>query len=114
MSIAPPIDVSKARELAGGNAALARELFSLLRTELWATHVKLSNLDLSAAIGTLGDIAHKLRSSARYCAAPRLEMAAGQAEKLSRAAPAPGLIDQSRKELLLAMEEILGMSDPYT
>src|SRR4051812_47148579 len=113
MAISPAVDVLKAKELAGGNGNLARELFSLLRAELQATHVKLSELDLPGALGALADIAHKLRSSARYCAAPRLEQAAEQADKLSRAIAAPGLIDQSRRELLLAMEEILAMPDPY-
>jgi HPt (histidine-containing phosphotransfer) domain-containing protein len=109
----PAIDVQKARTQAGGNLELAHELFTLLRQELTNMHNSLQTLDLPAAAGALADISHKLRSSARYCAAPRLEKAADKAEKDGRAAKTPDTIAQSRRELLLAVDEILGMTDPH-
>ena len=106
----PAIDVQKARDLAGGNLELAHELFTLLRQELMSVRESLQSLNFPAAVGVLADNAHKLRSSARYCAASRLETAA---EKAERAAMVSDAIAESRRELLLAVDEILAMADPY-
>jgi HPt (histidine-containing phosphotransfer) domain-containing protein len=108
-----PIDTAKATQLAGGNAELARELYELLRRELTQIADTLQQESCMLEAEKLGAMAHKLRSSARFCAAARLEQAAEAAEQAARDIRDPLELSASCKHLLAAILELLALRHPY-
>ena len=109
-----PIDISKAKDVAGGSVALAEELYSLLIKELASNHQLLSELLPHRDADVLSAIAHKLRSSARYCAALNLELAAEAAEQAAIRSVATDQMSEARDGLLRAVNEILHLQNPYS
>ena len=111
---AKPVDTEKATQLAGGNAGLAHELYGLLQNELHQIAYILKHHDCVLEAPVLCAIAHKLRGSARFCAAERLERAAHAAETTAQSAggSTQGLADAC-KELLAAVLELMALEDPY-
>lgn len=92
---------------AGGNVDLARELFSILQDELRKALVDLQCAEFLDADAR--KLAHKLRSSARYCAAPNLEQTAEDCEL----APHDENLVEHRNRLATAIQDVLNLPLPY-
>lgn len=92
---------------AGGSHDLARDLFDILQEELKTALSDLSNPDMEEE--SVRKLAHKLRSSARYCAAEELEKAA---EKCELSEP-DGKMREHTQSLVAAIESLLNQKNPY-
>ncbi|HID49040.1 MAG TPA: hypothetical protein EYP40_05400 [Chromatiales bacterium] len=74
------LDISLAIEQAGGNAELARDLFSMLLDELPHHRDKLRQAFEAGDQQALWDHAHKVYGATAYCGVPALREAAGELE----------------------------------
>lgn len=83
----------------------------MLREELMRSLSELPQTETGDDRRRAGEIAHKLRSSARYCAAPHLEQAAERLEKEARTGS--GALLELKQALRQAIQEILDLKDPY-
>ena len=99
------IDRELGIERAGGNAELARELFHILQDELKKS---LETLTRTGDAVEISRLAHKLRSSARYCAAAELEAAAEDCELRYGDDPVA-----RKTSLIEAIQRLLGEENPY-
>lgn len=70
------VDFQLSLEQAGGNEALAKELFGMLLTELPVLHSKLKHAIASRDLPSCWDHAHKIYGSTAYCGVPVLREAA--------------------------------------
>lgn len=70
------VDEALALERAGGNAALACELFQMLQKELPVYHENIRDLYDNGNMEALINTVHKLNGSATYCGVPALKAAA--------------------------------------
>lgn len=68
----PAYDAAAALAVAGGNAAIARQLLGLFRTELPQQAARLRALHAAGDLAGLREGVHRLAGSARYCGAPAL------------------------------------------
>lgn len=102
-------DADRALELAGGNQALANELFDMLTKEL-GDQLKVLR-DTSTGDDLLREIAHKLRASARYCATSALEERASVLEEAVLKAGTRSEIESARHCLCEAIAELLNTSE---
>ncbi|MEA3412351.1 MAG: ATP-binding protein [Pseudomonadota bacterium] len=107
----PVLDSEKAVRLAGGNRDLARELFGMLKIDLKSRLPMLN--DENPDTVALGEMAHKVRGGAKYCAAEVLQTRAGELEAaVDRGESGPAL--ESRiSGLRESIEVLLRLDDPY-
>ena len=75
------LDISLAIEQAGGNAELARDLFTMLLDELPHHRDKLQQAFQAGDNEALWDHAHKVYGATAYCGVPALREAAGELEQ---------------------------------
>lgn len=75
------LDKKQALEQAGGNVALARELFDMLLQELPALHEQLQQAIAQRDAQAMWDHAHKIFGSTAYCGVPALREAAQRMEQ---------------------------------
>ena len=74
------VDYGEALEKAGGNADLAKELFSMLLQELPKLREQLQTAIVQTDIQAAWDHAHKIYGSTAYCGVPALRLAAQEME----------------------------------
>lgn len=74
------VDYAEAVEKAGGNAELAKELFSMLLQELPTLHERLQTAITQLDIQAAWDHAHKIYGATAYCGVPALRLAAREME----------------------------------
>jgi CheY-like chemotaxis protein/HPt (histidine-containing phosphotransfer) domain-containing protein len=103
-------DRRRALQQAGGNASLAAELFGMLRRELEEQRGRLGDPETDP--DALREMAHKLRASARYCAAPELESRATQLEQALLDDAGVEAIESARLGLDRAIGAVLGLKPP--
>lgn len=75
-----PIDYKIALEQAGGNEALAKELFGMLMQELPELHQKLGAAIAAQQQTACWDHSHRIYGSTAYCGVPDLAVAAKNME----------------------------------
>lgn len=107
-------DREAAIEAAGGNAALAAELFQMLRADLAQKRRELPAQREEPAVFL--DLVHQIHGAAGHCRADRLRQAAAQLEAELRRrdrAPRPDLVDARHARLLEEIDALLALPDPF-
>lgn len=102
-------DPHRALEVAGGIESLAAELYTMLTKELAEQLPVLT--DPATTTESLREIAHKLRASARYCAAPTLELRATTLEEALVSKASQAEIQSARQHLCRAIQDLLTASE---
>lgn len=99
------LDIPLAIEQAGGNAELARDLFTMLLDELPHHRDKLQQAFQAGDQQALWDHAHKVYGATAYCGVPALREAAGELETAIKSQASD--LGDSLEAVLRAMEELL-------
>ncbi len=79
------LDIPQAIEQAGGNPELAKELFTMLLSELPGQKEKLNQAFAKGDKQAIWDHTHKLHGSTAYCGVPALRKAAKELEEAIKA-----------------------------
>lgn len=107
-------DRDAAIEAAGGNAALAAELFQMLRDDLLKKRRQLPAHRDEPAVFL--DLVHQIHGAAGHCRADRLKQAAARLEAELRRldhAPRADLVESRYAQLLQAIDTLLAPPDPF-
>lgn len=108
----PIVDTQKAIEIAGGNRALAHELYDMLLADLRSKRRPLQSRS-GHDPRQLRELAHEICGGARFCGARRVEACATHLESaLKKERPYPS-ISRLSSELLAAVDELLAAPNPY-
>ena len=112
---AAPYDRAAAVEAAGGNSALAAELFDMLRHDLVEKRTSLGMLDGERARQI--ELVHQIHGAASHCRAEPLRWAANRLEAELRRGDAgserESLLVHRHRELLKCIDEILALPHPF-
>jgi two-component system sensor histidine kinase BarA len=93
----PARDEEVAVRAAGGDAALASELFRALMAQLPAELALLRRLLAARDWEGLDDLAHRLRGATAYCGVPALEAALGELSQAAKQSSVQGAGDASSR-----------------
>jgi len=112
---AGPYDRAAAIEAAGGNTALAAELFEMLRSDLKEKRESLGTLD-GERVRQI-ELVHQVHGAASHCRAEPLRWAAGRLEcELRRedtGSERESLLAHRHQEFLKCIDEILALPNPF-
>lgn len=88
------VDYAEAVEKAGGNAELAKDLFSMLLQELPLLRDQLQEAISHMNFQAMWDHAHKIYGSTAYCGVPRLRLSASAMESAVKSQQLKTIQDQ--------------------
>jgi len=106
------VDYAEAITKAGGNAQLAKELFSMLLQELPLLRDKLQNAIAEEDLQAMWNHAHKIYGSTAYCGVPLLRQVASEMETVVRGKELAA-IRQQYEVLDKAIQQILAQGTEH-
>lgn len=107
------LDKDLALERAGGNADLARELFSMLLRELPEYRRRIQNLYEAQQYEQLREQIHKLNGAATYCGVPLLKTVVDDFESQLKRGETEGFADSMTKSLD-AIDQVVAEAASFT